>query len=185
MTKQDIRKLANAERHKLKSEDKKAFSHLICEKLINMSELKDASVIFSYRNMEDEVCLDEFHDWAKANGKTLAFPVCRDGGIMDAFVPGAEDAWEYDRYGIASPVEKESVPVEPKDIDVIIVPCVAFDEHLGRCGHGAGYYDRYIAKCPDAHLICVAFEAQKVEKVVTDSNDFSMKKTVTCKRIYE
>ena len=94
-------------------------------------------------------------------------------------VPAEENAWHRAAYGILEPVMKNSKILEPRDIDLIIVPCVAFDEHGNRCGHGAGYYDRFMTCMSPESLIMVAFEAQRLEKLITEETDIPVPTIVT------
>ena len=98
---------------------------------------------------------------------------------MKAAVPAEENAWHRAAYGILEPVMKNSKILEPRDIDLIIVPCVAFDEHGNRCGHGAGYYDRFMTCMSPESLIMVAFEAQRLEKLITEETDIPVPTIVT------
>ena len=86
----------------------------------------------------------------KAEEIRIAFPLCHGAGIMEAVVPGGNHAepggnsavpeddpsekndypaeyWRTGAYGIREPVPELAVPVKPEDIDLVIVPCVAFD----------------------------------------------------------
>ena len=75
-------------------------------------------------------------------------------------------------YGIREPIEALSETVQPEEIDLVIVPCVGFDDHGGRVGHGAGYYDRYLPKLrPDAETVLVAFEAQRLPDIAMEPTD--------------
>mgnify|MGYP000644126523 CR=1 FL=1 len=51
--------------------------------------------------------------------------------------------FELDRYGIRS-VRQPAEQIAPQDIDLVLVPGVAFDREGGRLGMGAGYYDRFL-----------------------------------------
>ena len=44
---------------------------------------------------------------------------------------------------------------------------------------GAGYYDRFILRCPDAFRICAAFESQRLERVFTEEHDIKMNVIIT------
>lgn len=114
----------------------------------------------------------------------VAFPLCRSDGSMEArtadsgvgfacmLKPGA--------FGIREPKEDCSRPVRPEDIDLVVVPCVAFDGHGGRIGHGKGFYDRYLPQLrPDAEKILIAFEAQRLPEVKTVPTDFPIRRMIT------
>ena len=87
------------------------------------------------------------------------------------------------RYGILEPDPDNSILIDKKDLDVIIVPCVGFDAYKNRLGHGGGYYDIFL-KDLKATKIAVAFEAQKLDQIITDINDIPMDMIITETGIY-
>ena len=166
-------------------EEQKEYSAELSRKLTTLPEVQKATHIFSYMAMQDEVDLSVFHDWAEQNGKVLSYPISMQNGHMEAYTLGEEPVWNYGKYGIREPNPDFSILRKPEDFDVILVPCVGFDEDGGRIGHGAGYYDRYIDRAPDACRVCIAFEAQKLEKVVEEDTDMPMDYVVTEKRVLQ
>ena len=64
-------------------------------------------------------------------------------------------------------------------IDVIIVPGVAFDKHGGRLGRGGGYYDRLLREAPKAFKIGLCFREQIVKKVPMTPHDVEMDRVIT------
>ena len=150
--------------------------------------LPPVRTIFSYAAAWDEADLSEFHRKARAEGIRIAFPLCHGAGIMEAVVPGGNHAepggdtleqdvypaehWRTGAYGIREPVPELAENVKPEDIDLVIVPCVAFDGKGGRLGHGAGYYDRYLPKLrEDAVMVLAAFEEQRLPEIVMEETD--------------
>ena len=182
MDKKQQRGLTIERRRALTQEERDEKSRAICDlliKLIKDPRYSGVRTIFSYRGTWDEVNVDAFNDWAERQGYRVAYPISLPKGIMKAAVPAEENAWHRAAYGILEPVMENSKILEPEDIDLVIVPCVAFDEYGNRCGHGAGYYDRFMEYMPPESLIMVAFEAQKMEALVTEETDIPVSTIVT------
>ena len=153
----------------------------ICRKLTELPELQQAVTVLSYAATWDEVDLSSVHDWLRQQEKRIAFPVTEGQGIMHAVEAKKNTPWRKGRYGIWEPMGQVH---DPTSIDVVLVPCVAFDAKCHRLGHGGGYYDRYLPACPQAKYIAVAFEAQRMEKINTDCHDLTMDLVVTEQAIY-
>ena len=166
-------------RRNLSDAERAAYSHAICQTLTTLDEAIRAETIFSYMATWDEVDLSGFHEWAASRGKQICWPVTYPHGIMEAAVPDASDAFVKGKFDILSPDPKRSRIIRPEEIDVVLVPCVGFDEAGNRLGHGGGYYDRYLPKCIKAAKILVAFEAQKLDAVCAGENDVAMDIIVT------
>lgn len=173
-TKAEQKKQALAARRALSAQEREARSAAICERLLTLPELREARTILSYRAMPDEadpVGLERELD------ARFVYPHCLGGGVMEARYPTGP--WKPGAFGIEEPDPACSLLVRPGEIDAVLVPCVAFDAAGRRLGHGAGYYDRYLARCPRAARICLAFEAQRLERVVTEAHDLPMDRIVT------
>jgi 5-formyltetrahydrofolate cyclo-ligase len=71
------------------------------------------------------------------------------------------------------------------EIDLIVVPGVAFDRRGGRTGHGKGYYDKLLTHARrDTVLVAVAFECQVFSEVPMTERDVFMDRIVTEKAVY-
>jgi 5-formyltetrahydrofolate cyclo-ligase len=75
------------------------------------------------------------------------------------------------RFNILEPVYSNSSLIEPKNLDVVVVPLLTFDSELNRVGMGAGYYDRTFAFSKRRHnwrhplLIGAAYSFQRVDRL--------------------
>ncbi|HIJ59307.1 MAG TPA: 5-formyltetrahydrofolate cyclo-ligase [Nitrospirae bacterium] len=69
-----------------------------------------------------------------------------------------------------------------RDIDLVIVPGLAFDLNMNRLGFGKGYYDKLLA-CINAYKIALCYEEQIFDKVPTEPHDVKMNMIITDKRI--
>lgn len=184
MDKKSQRLAAKAARNAMGKAAMEAASAEICRKLQKLPMILDQKVIFSYMAMPQEADLSAFHAWAVERGSVLAFPVTQGNGNMEAFAPQWPCKWERDRYGILTPPKASSRQIDPDEIDLILTPCVAFDENCGRLGYGGGYYDRYFIRCPQTIRLAIAFEAQKLSKVVGDAFDIPMHGVLTERTLY-
>ena len=170
------RQSATAARRALPPEERLRLSAQICQTLQTLPVVRNARTVLSYMAMADEVDLEPLHIWLRQRGCRLAFPRSLPRGILEAWEPGA---WQKGPYGIWEPDPSRSRRLAPAEPDLVLVPCVAFDQSNMRLGHGAGYYDRYLPHCPQAVAVCVAFEAQRMGSVACGPHDLAMDYVVT------
>ncbi len=100
-----------------------------------------------------------------------AFPRCLPGREL-AFheVSSPSRELEAGAHGILAP--RATLPrVAPDELDILLVPGVAFTPEGDRLGYGGGYYDRLIPRCPQAHVLSLAFSEQMVESLPTEAHD--------------
>ena len=102
---------------------------------------------------------------------------------LTAAVPGP-DGWEVGAYGIRTPVLERAALIRPEALDLVLVPCTAFDAACRRVGMGKGYYDRYLPRCRNAVALGVAFEAQRVPEAAVDEQDRRLDGFVTERKVY-
>jgi 5-formyltetrahydrofolate cyclo-ligase len=91
----------------------------------------------------------------------------------------AEAPLEEHRWGFRQPVA-DAVVIEPGEVGVVLVPGLVFDRHGARLGHGAGYYDRLLARLrPEVWRIGVVPEALVVDRLPAEAHDIPMTHLVT------
>jgi 5-formyltetrahydrofolate cyclo-ligase len=81
--------------------------------------------------------------------------------------------------------EVAAMKVDPQELDLVMVPGVAFDRRGGRMGHGKGYYDKLLERVrPEAPLVALAFECQLFPEIPVAPHDVFMSKIVTESAVY-
>ena len=179
-----IRRAKKAAREALSPEERAEKSAAIVQKVIESPEYRDAKNILAYSAIGGEVSLDGLKKYAERDGKVLAYPLVISAKEMTALVPLTEEDWTEGFHGIMEPKKETCSELRPEDIDLVICPCTAFDEELGRMGMGAGYYDRYLESSLNAQIVAVAFECQKADSVMRQEWDKPMEKVFTEARVY-
>lgn len=165
-------------REALSIEERRNFSTAIVQRLTQMPEYQAAETVMLYRAVKGEVSLEGL------SGKCFVWPLCIGEGDMIALLPEGESAWQEGYCGIPEPIRQRSREIAPEKIDLVICPCTAFDAQCRRMGMGKGFYDRFLPRCPKAHFVAVAFEAQKAESISASPWDVPMDAVVTEKTIY-
>lgn len=180
-----LRKEKIKAREQLPLQTQQEFSQAIVAKIAATPAFQNAKCIMSYRAMQGEVDLTELHRLAGSLGKTVVYPYCASRTEMLALLPNSDTAWKAGAFGILEPIPEQSQQILPEQIDLILCPCSAFDEQCRRLGMGAGYYDRFLPQCSNAHIYGVAFEVQKADSVPTDPWDYPIEQFITEEMIYK
>lgn len=166
-----------------KEEDRLNRSFIIYDKLCRVPEYKKSTVLLFYASFDGEVDTFEMMKQAKENGKKISLPrVIKE---TNTFVPYMVESLESDLedgpYGIKQPKGKGHNRLKPEDIDLVIVPGVAFDKSGHRLGRGGGYYDRYLKSLPShTPTIGLAFDFQIVDYIpAIGTHDIQVSRLIT------
>ena len=88
------------------------------------------------------------------------------------------------KFNIIEPDPKTCKKIAVDQIDIAVIPGLAFDEKGGRIGHGRGFYNRLITKLPETtRKISLAFEEQIVNQIHMESRKYSVDIIITDKRV--
>ncbi len=176
---------------------KDRLSQAICGQLATLPEYVEAQTVMFYVDFDDEVRTRHFFPIAWQQGKRIVVPYCvpgppaaRDANQIGLFPLKTFDELTVGTWGILEPKlalrNREDRKIDARQLDLIVVPGVAFDRTGGRLGHGKGYYDRLLAQVrPDATLVALAFECQLFPAVPMQPHDVPMHKVITEKTVYE
>jgi len=185
--KQHIREQAHAARNA--QLDKDALSKTICDAFMAMPAYAAAGTVLFYIDVRSEVRTRHALPAALASGKRVIVPWCNEQGELELFHLASMEELAVGMYKILEPkAELRQLPekvVRAEDLDLVMVPGVAFDRHGGRSGHGKGYYDKLLQHArPDAPLVALAFECQMFPEIPVAGHDIFMDAVVTEKAIY-
>ncbi len=161
-----------------KEEDRFYKSKAVSKKLLRLKEFKKAKLVMFYIALSGEVNTEEMIKAAKKLGKIVTVPVCTKIGIfMKPCILDGHGALRKGPYGVVEPAVER--PARIKDLDLVVVPGLAFDKKGNRLGRGKGYYDRFLSKIPkDTPSIGLAFDCQILPSVPTASHDVSVSKVL-------
>jgi 5-formyltetrahydrofolate cyclo-ligase len=130
-----------------------------------------------YITFNGEVDTREMIEQAKKLGKIIAVPVCKKDRTMRPCLLHEGVRLTRGLYGIFEPAIKEFIGLE--DLDLVIVPGVAFDQRGVRLGRGKGYYDRFLEKLPDkTQTIGLAFDFQILPDIPAVSTDANVERVI-------
>lgn len=175
--KAQIRSAVVAARNRLAPAERLRRSRAITDRVVAMASFREAACVMAYCSFGSELDTAAFLDAVLAEGKTLALPKIdrarnRLGvyAVRDFYTQTVAGVW-----GIREPDPRVCAAVEPRDLDFVLVPGVAFDRRGGRIGYGKGYYDRLLEECRNGggnpHRVAGAFETQLVDHVPMEHHD--------------
>ncbi|APT76621.1 hypothetical protein LN42_09700 [Marinitoga sp. 1137] len=172
-----IRKEIIAKRKNLSKLEYESNNKIIVEKIYNYLKSKNFKTIAIYYPYRKEVNVLNLMELFK--DKIFLFPkVISDEKMI--FIPVNDiNKLKKGKFGIMEPEGTEYT----EDIDIYIVPGVAFDLDLYRLGYGGGFFDRYFSVHKKTQLIGVGFDFQILEKLPVDDHDIQMNLVITEKRI--
>ena len=182
-----IREQAHANRKE--QLNKEELSLQICDTFMSLPEYAAAKTVMFYVDVRTEVRTRLSLPKALQSGKRIVVPYCVNNEL-ELFLLRDMEELAIGMYKILEPradlrdiAEKK---LAPEDLDLVMVPGVAFDRTGGRMGHGFGYYDKLLQHArPDAPLVALAFECQLFPEIPTQKHDIFMDKIITEKAVYD
>ncbi len=162
-----------------------ARSEAAAELLASLEEFKQAKVLMLFLSIAGEIdCAPVARAAWSAGKQVLAPTACDNCRKMRPILCQPENAEIFDiTHGLRQPALREmEVPID--QIDLVIVPGLAFDRNRNRLGRGGGFYDRFLSS-PElrAKKIALAFDVQVVNNVPVDPYDQPVDMIVTDKEI--
>ncbi len=186
--KKELRRKIQELRDSLSVEKRDALSSRIGDNLWSEPEFASARTVLFFISFRSEVNTVPMIERSIADGKITCLPSTDmdSRGMIASQILDMRQDLVLGNYDILEPRPECVRPIPSGEIDLILMPGVAFDESGGRLGYGGGYYDRFLERCrPDCRLVALAFELQLVEQVPRAGHDAPIHKIVTEKRIID
>ena len=175
--KRALRREILAERDALPADDRSSRSEAIADRFLELPEAASTRIVLAFWSFGSEVDTAPLIARLRSQGTTVALPRIEGSEVVPVVAtPGA--AMTQTSFGAMEPTEGRVVEVA--ELDLVVVPGVAFDRSCDRMGYGAGYYDRLLGLRRDGvGAIGVAFSIQIVDRVPTGAIDRRIDGVVT------
>ena len=174
--KRAVRRAAIERRDLLSQDERSAKSERIVERVLALPEVGAAGTVMAFWSFGSEVQTSALIEQLHGSGTRVVLPrIAEEELEAVAYAPG--DPVAATSFGAMEPVGTELVPAQ--EVDVVIVPGVAFDRRGGRVGYGGGFYDRLFSKTPSVPAVAIAFAVQLVDEVPQGRSDSRVDVIVT------
>ncbi len=160
-----------------KEEERESKSSAVMHKLFRKSVFKKAKRVMFYIAFGGEVETRQMIEKALALGKCIAVPWCDTQGRIKPCLMPQEAKLSCGVFGVPEPAVKKCMRL--KDIELVIVPGLAFDKDGNRLGRGKGCYDRFLRRIsPDVPAIGLAFDFQVLPVIPATMRDMRVKEVL-------
>jgi 5-formyltetrahydrofolate cyclo-ligase len=178
MKKELLRQRVKASKVTLDENDRARAAAAVFAKLEDTAAFIMADRILAYFSLPDELSTREFIDrWSSRKH----FYLPRVNGVNLDILPYDRTTLKLGAFQIEEPQGDDTADIN--DIELIIVPGVAFDRQCNRLGRGRGFYDRLLADSR-ATTIGVAYDCQFVDEIDVDTHDIPVDIVITESGMY-
>jgi 5-formyltetrahydrofolate cyclo-ligase len=160
-----------------------ASNSAIGQRFFELQIVQKAGRIMIYFAIGREVATASIISRLLEMGKTVALPACTADKNLKAGIINRLNELVPGKFGLSEP-PVSALAIDPAALDLIVVPGVAFDTGGFRLGHGAGYYDRFLART-DAYKLGLAYDFQIVDHLARESHDVAVHALLTPSKYLE
>lgn len=183
----ELRQQIRQQRRALSATQRQQHAKTMANQLIHSHIFRSARNIACYLANDGEIDLQPVIQRLWSMNKQCYLPLLSEGKEkrmwFAPYSPG--DRLKHNRYGIPEPDCTANAWLEPQQLDLVLMPLVAFDQEGNRLGMGGGYYDRSFAFLNHRHgikrprLVGVAYELQRCRALPYEPWDVPMSAIVT------
>jgi 5-formyltetrahydrofolate cyclo-ligase len=145
---------------------------------------QEAKHIAFYSAIRGELDVHDIWQLALQYHKMCYFPVILQGSGLSFLPAHNTSSWQNNRFGIAEPRPSFAATRAANELDLVLLPLVAFDRTGTRLGMGGGYYDRTFQDISHPFLLGVAYEFQQQNHLKRQAWDVPLDAIITEHRVY-
>ncbi len=190
-TKPELRKRLRSRRRSLSGAHQSRAAKNLLEQLKSLPVFRNAKKVAMYLANDGEIDPVRVMAWCWGNGIQCYVPVVmQDGQNTLVFAEVTEHtAFIENRFGIQEPVIRRCSLIDPQQLDLVLLPLVAFDTNGNRVGMGGGFYDATFGFVRETggdrpRLIGVAHDIQRVRRIDAEPWDIPLSAVVTDAGVY-
>jgi 5-formyltetrahydrofolate cyclo-ligase len=171
-----------AARRALSHDEQRMAGKLIQDSFMASSEYAAAGSVALYVATHAEVPTLEVLRGALSAGKTVILPSVAADGLVFREIRSEADLCK-GRFNIPEPAAT-CKSRHPANIDIFVIPGVAFDHYGRRLGYGKGYYDKTLHILEGSgRLFGFCYDFQLVDSIAAEPHDVIMDRVITERRV--
>lgn len=144
---------------------------------------KSAETVSLTISLPHELNTEGMINEGRNQGKKIVIPRCEPTERTMTWYPFTDRlSLMRSSFGVLEPDPDKIDPIDPEEIDLMIVPGIAFTIDGQRIGHGGGYYDRFLAKHPEIETVSLVLQEQLVEDIPSEWHDQKVKQIIQLKK---
>jgi len=157
LSKEEARRIFKKIRSEIVCKEKK--DSIIFEAFVNFEFVYKCKKVAIYSSFGSEVDTENIIIYLKARKCEIYLPRVIDNENIEFFKVDENTTYKKNKFGILEPIDSFEI-INPEEIELIVVPGLAFNEAKERLGYGGGYYDRYLSKCTKAIKVGLFYREQ-------------------------
>jgi 5-formyltetrahydrofolate cyclo-ligase len=183
LAKEELRKRLAAVRRALSTDTRASHARNMSRLLTAEPEFEKAGVVLAYSALRFEIDPRQVIEAAWALGKSVALPrIVAETRALTLHVYRPGDELAESGFVVKEP-RADAERVDPKAVDLVLVPGLAFDQRGHRLGYGQGYYDRLLPTLPNARRFGLCYELSLLVEVPAADHDVPVDALVTERRV--
>lgn len=172
MNKKELRNFVRQQKETFRSQFP-VWSQAICREVASMPWWQSARTVLLYHALPDEPDLQLLLDEAVSQGKQVLLPVVVGDDLVLRHYKG-RDTLREGAFHILEPTGDDFPTERYGEMDLALIPGMAFDREGHRLGRGRGYYDRLLPRIPQAYKLGVCFPFQLLPAIPSEPHDIAV-----------